>query len=186
MLKKMMLLAISVGALVAFAAPAVAQAQELYELEGKVHKPLAVGVEVTATSTNLITHTPLGTLECTKVTIHGIVAKNETNTAHISNNSITVEGCNTTITDPTVGTITILANKTGLAHSATFEADLSPTLTCHYAGNIPFTYAHDTDVLTVDSTTEQFTGSPANPCGNGRMTGSFTLETSNGVAVFME
>ncbi len=178
MLKKMTPLAISVGALIAFAAP-VAQGQELYELSGTTHVPLKVGVEVTATSVNMEAHTPLGTIKCAKVTIHGKVTKNEATTAHFGTNSVTVEGGNTAITSQAVGTITILANTTGQMDTATFKA-----FGCHYTGNVPFSYAHDTSVLTV--TGNALGGTPNPPCGDAKMTGNFTLETSNGVTILME
>jgi hypothetical protein len=188
MLKKMTLLAISVGALVAVAAPAMAQAQQLYELNGKQHVALVGSSDptkapkITATSTNLVTTTPLGSLTCTKVTIHGLVTKNTANEVEISNNVVTVEGCNHEITPATVGSITIVKSETlGVAHDATFVVDHG----CHFTGDIPFDYAHDTDVLTVTGS-NQLTGTPSSPCGTGSMTGSFTLETSDGTTVFME
>jgi hypothetical protein len=188
MLKKITLLAISVGALVAFAAPAVAQAQQLYELNVKQHVSLNNGAKVTATATDLTTHTVFGTLTCKLVTIHGEVLENNANTVRIGNNSVTVEGCNVPITNPSVGQITIVKAETvGIAHDATFVAHIPPPaeVTCHYTGDIPFSYAHDTDTLTVTGA-NQFTGTPNPPCGTGTMTGSFTLETSDGTTVFME
>jgi hypothetical protein len=180
MLKKMTLLAISVFALVAFAAPAVAQAQQLYQLKNGKHVALSTGVEVTATSTNLVTtETATGEkLECMLVTIHGTVSKNEAATAHISNNSVTVSGCNHSITDATIGTITIDAGTVGLGDGATFEVDGL----CHFSGNIPFSYLHDTNVLTIAGIDQLNSAA----CGTAQIAGSFKLETSNTMPVFIE
>jgi hypothetical protein len=80
MLKKLTLLAMSVGALLAFAAP-VAQATT-----GPLITNGAKGTStlITATSTNTITHTSAGTLECTTVdlTLHATENKNTTVHGH--------------------------------------------------------------------------------------------------------
>lgn len=173
MLKKMMLLALSVAALVAFAAPAMAQADELVDSEG----PLPIGAEVTATSTNLVTKSALGELKCTFVTIHAEVAENGPS-IHLNDLATTTAGCNVAITNPTAGTIT-LEGGTGLATGATFVAAGA----CDFAGNIPFSYATGTSSLTVTGTNQL---SAPSPCGTATMSGSFNLETSGGEAVTIE
>ncbi len=182
MLKKMTLLAMSVGALIAFAAPA-AQGQQLYELEGATHVPLKVGAGVTATSTNLKTATKFGNLECKKVIIHGVVAENNATKSRITvaKEQVTVEECNSPIVAPGLTEITIEAGGVGLGTGAVFTSSATG---CTFEGNIPFSYTTNTDVLTITGT-EQFTGTPDPACGKGTMTGSFTLETSNGTAVLI-
>jgi hypothetical protein len=170
MIKKMMLLAVSAAALVAFAVPAVAQASvELSDAEGT----LPIGAEVTATSHNLVTESPaLGTLECERVTIHGHVTENGPTSVHIAETGTETEGCTAPITNPSAGEITI--EEGGTAIGSTFLV----AGVCDFAGSIPFTYETNTDEITVTGS-EQFNGN----CGPGTMTGSFTLETENGAPV---
>ena len=76
MLKKLTLLAMSVAALVAFIAPAAAQATGplITNAEGG-----AAG-KITATSTNTVSETENGTLECTTVTLHLTATENANTT----------------------------------------------------------------------------------------------------------
>jgi hypothetical protein len=175
MIKKLMLLAMALSAMVAFAAPAVAQADELYEESG----PLSLGAEITLTSTNLKTVTPLGTLECEKVTIHGEVTQNGPTTITGKELSTALANCNKTITDPTAGTVS-LSGGTGSTTGTKFIAEGF----CTYTGSIPFSYETDSDVVTVTGK-EQLTGSPSFPCGKGTMSGSFTIETKDGTPVYI-
>jgi hypothetical protein len=188
MLKKMMLLAVAAGALVAFAAPTVAQATELKEGKTK----LAVGAKVTATSTNLVTTTAAGKLACALVTIHGNVTENGPS-AVIEPTSTTTSECHlitasngvthaVTITDPTVGTIKLTGGGASSA-TATFIADI-PTLgvECHFAGTVAFTYVSKSDTFSIPGSI--LTGSGATcPVSEGTIEGSFTLETSTGTPV---
>jgi len=170
MLKKMMLLALSACALVAFAIPAAAQAVQLTDEGETVPK----GTKVTATSTNLKTTTLAGTLECAKVTIHGTVLDPGPTQVVIGETVTTTEGCNALITNPTAGTITINSG-TGTATGASFTADLGGGVQCTIAGNLGFTYTSGTDVLNIPGSTL------TNSCGGtGNMHGSFTLETPEG------
>lgn len=172
MIKKMMLLALSVGALAAFAVPTVASAQLK---EGGV--ALKTGVEVTATSTNLETvATGLGTkLTCKLVTIHMKLVKNNAgaNGVEATNVATTTSECSSPITVANAGTIDLGAG-VGVATGATFLV----SGVCDFTGNIPFSYVSGTSTLTVTGTS-QFNGN----CGAGDMTGSFTLETSNGTPI---
>jgi hypothetical protein len=176
MIKKLAMLAMAVSALVAFAAPAMAQADQLYE-KGPLgeHIALKVGAEITLTSTNLKTESPLGTLTCTKVTIHGEVTENGPTTIKGKEKSTTVEGCNHTITDPTAGTVS-LGGGTGSTSGTKFVVDGL----CTFTGSIPFKYETNTDVVTVTGTKQL-----SSPCGSGTMTGTFTLETKDGTTVFI-
>jgi len=172
MIKKLAMLAMAIGALVAFAAPAIAQADELTE-EGV---PLEVGAEVTLTSTNLVTTSPLGTLTCKKVTIHGEVTENGPTTVKGREISTTVEGCNHTITDPTAGTLS-LSGGTGSTSGTKFVVDGL----CTFTGSIPFKYSAPTDEAIITGE-KQLTSA----CGPGTMTGTFTIETSDGTPVDIE
>lgn len=171
MIKKMMLLAMAVGALLAFAGPAMAQADVLSDSEGD----LPIGAEVTATSTDLVTEVPgLPTLECALVTIHGDVVANGP-VIEIEETETTVNGCNLPITNPASGDITI-GGGVGIASESTFVA----AGICHFTGNIPFSYETNSDTLTITGE-EQLTSA----CGNGTMSGSFTLETENEDPIFI-
>ena len=166
MIKKLTLLAMAITALVAFAAPAAAQAAEAKEGANK----LAIGSKITLTSTNLVTHSALGKLECAKVTIHGELTENGP-TVKGKENSTTIEGCNRTITDPTAGTVSLSGGK-GSTTGTKFVVEGF----CSFTGSIPFSYVSGTDVATITGS-NQLT-SPF--CGSATMTGSFTITTSNG------
>jgi hypothetical protein len=77
MLKKLTLLGMSVAALIAFAAPA-AQAANPLIVDSITKAPVT---KLTALSTNTITHTSAGTLECTTVHLKGHITVNTNNTA---------------------------------------------------------------------------------------------------------
>jgi hypothetical protein len=51
---------------------------------------------------------------------------------------------------------------------------------CDFAGNVPYTYETNNDVLTVAGTKQLFGN-----CGFNDMSGSFTLETNNGTPVYI-
>lgn len=181
-IKKMMLLALSVGALVAFAVPAVAQAAELKENGVK----LGLHSLVTATSTNLETTTAGGALFCAKTTIHGEItnAGGPGKEVRITPSSTTVESCEITgvgpvaVTNPSVGVIGF-AGGTGSAASATFIADIPQE--CHFAGAVGFTYVNGSSTFSVPGSVLAGTGSGCPP--EGTIAGSFSLETSNGTPV---
>jgi hypothetical protein len=170
MLKKMMLLAMAVGAIAAFAAPAMAQASvELSDSEGT----LPIGAEVTATSHNLVTFSPvLGTLTCERVTIHGDVTENGESSIHIEETNTETEGCSPApITIAESGDITIEEGGTGLAEESLFQVAGA----CNFEGSPGFAYETNTDEIEIAGEF-QFNGN----CGPGDMSGNFTLETSDG------
>jgi hypothetical protein len=175
MFKKTMLLALSAGAIIAFAAPAMAQADELVESGGTVH--LAKGAEITATSTNLATVLTPGpvTLTCTKVTVHGKLIKT-TNPITIGQTTTEVEGCNATITNPQVAEI-VLEGGIGEASGVSFTVDPPGGFPCTLGGMVELTYATNNDILSIPGST--LTGT----CGAGDISGNFTLETANGTAI---
>src|SRR5665811_668784 len=162
--KRLMLLLSAAVAVVAFSAPA-AQAQTLYEGTS----PSANDAEVTATSTNLVTVSPLGTLECELVTLHITITDNQSHPTTGTDAATTVSECNKNISTQTSGSPTLSTGGTGVAAGATFVVEAF----CDYSGNIPFSWESGSDVLTVTGE-EQFSSSF---CGKGTMTGTFTLET---------
>ena len=197
MLKKMMLLAMAVGAFAAFVAPSVASAQLLTDPIGK---PLKVGAKITATSTNLVTTTVLGDLTCGKVTIHAIVTENKgsTSAAQSELGGVTTENCDLLTTPSLVvdpATITEASANFHIAKAgvgttnATFIADLYanaqkhleniPFAVCHEEGTPGLTYVPGTDVLTVK-------GALSGPCGAAEIHGGFTLETMDGTPVIID
>jgi hypothetical protein len=185
-IKKMMLLATAVGALVALAAPA-AQAIELKEGT----KALKTGVEVTAKSTDLVTTTASGTLSCTLVTVHGTLLKNGP-AVEIGSTFTTTENCSlstptvhsATITQPSVGTISVVNQGVGSASAVTFIADIPDfALECHFAGTAGFTYVSGSSTLTVASASSVLTGSGTNCPTSGTLEGVFHLATSNGTGL---
>jgi hypothetical protein len=83
MVKKLMLLAMAVGALVAFAAPAMAQAN--VTLTNEAGEALESGEGITATGSDLETVTAAGTLFCNEVNLSGEVGSNGGATATAEN-----------------------------------------------------------------------------------------------------
>jgi hypothetical protein len=198
-IKRMLLLASMALAAVAFAAPSTAGAVVQLR-EGAT--PLAVGTGVTATSSNLITTTPNGTLECAKVTLHYSVATN--GASHVVLNPVvvpplthnaTAENCvlntgpggkfTTHITNSGTGPLTINTWGTGEA-DATFTSNITPpvNLHCTFKGKVFVQWSHvvNSDNVTVE-TTSKLTGEPAPPCPNGEMHGELTIERSTGQAL---
>lgn len=203
MLKKMMLLALSVGALLAFAAPA-AQANVALLENGAA---LEEGEGVTLTSENLVTTVGAGrTLQCKKVTFHFEVVTN--GPEHVvlgkvgggtGNNEGTTEGCTATIaglgtfpaviTDPTVpNEVTINTTGTG-TFTAQFTSDVAALglNNCTLEGNVHVQGTDNTDILHVGpSKLTRTAGSPENCSPEGSIAGSFTAETSNGTPVVID
>lgn len=201
MLKKMMLLAISVGVLVAFAAPAVAQANVyLYEIIEEEEVALANNAGVTATSTNLVTTLEGGgQLQCELVTLHLEVQTNGLNHVVLKQLGVaTTTNCNlntgtlfaATITDGTLGAgigqehkITINTWGTGTT-GAHFKADVPALgLECNLDGPVHVQGTNGTDILHVGPSA--LMGTPAPPCHNGTIEGTFTMETSDGTPVYL-
>lgn len=89
MLKKMMLLAMAVGALVAFAVPATASATAL-EQGGK---PLKPGAPIEATSTLMVGENGGGVVWCEPVTIQAELTKYEPGAAIITPKTMTWSNC---------------------------------------------------------------------------------------------
>ena len=189
MFKKLTLLAMAVGALVAFAAPAAANAQ-LLTSEGVA---VPVGTDITATSTNLQTTTEQGILECAKVTIHAKVTANTAETSAAESTAVTTEGCVTNVGFTTFPTniptasadLHLEGGGVGTA-LATFVAEIETpeaTLTCHFEGEPALGYESGTDVLGVRG---GMAGSGAGCAEAGEIHGEFTLETEGGEPVTID
>lgn len=193
MFKKITVLAISVGALVAFAVPAAAQAN-IQLTEGGT--ALSTGAKITATSTNLKTQTANGTLECAKVTLHFEVDANGPNQVVLDpEGQAGTEGCvlnvgiaklPTTITDGTV-LQNLTLNTTGAGTtSATFVSDVpAAELTCHFEGGVSAQAgASGTSILNVGPSI--LTGEGEGCPEEGTISGTFNAETANGTAVTID
>lgn len=200
-IKKMLLIAGMALAAVAFAVPAMAQAQEhgLTENGEFINATPEEPAEITATSEDLKTKTSLGTLECKKVTLHMLVTENTDEHVVVSPDKeapeATTEECvtsetlfgtlPTTITDGTVEEFTVNTWGTAEAHSS-FAADISViNSTCHLQGYVHLQAAeNDGDILNIGPS--ELTKGPGNEglCPEkGTMTGHFTLETADGTAI---
>lgn len=171
--KKLTMLAVTLGALLALAAPTMAQADQL--LEGGIE--VTSGSEITLTSTNFVMTSPIGTIICVAVTVHEEVTANGPTTITGKEKSTTVKECNHAITDPTVGSVDL-----GSGVGKTTSSKLVVDGICTYTGSIPFSYVTNSSTVTITGK-EQLTGSPSFPCGKATVTGNFSLETSSGVAI---
>lgn len=195
MLKKMMLLALSVGALVAFAAPAAAQANVRLTENGTA---LANGAEITATSTNLVTETVGGgTLICEKVTLHLEVVENGLTHVELKQlGAATTTNCTASGVLPATifnGGVTenITINTWGTSNTnATFLSkvyfDAEHTQLaqeCDYAGTFHIVPVGPSDTDTIKVTESPLT---APGCENAHIEGTFTLETSGGAEVTLD
>ena len=194
MLKKMMLLALSVGALMAFAVPTVAQADvQLTDVNGE---PVSGEITATALGTLVTTvnhPTPFPRLECGNVTLHMNVLTN--GLEHVELEQIgeaTTSGCalnlnGTTklpasITDGTVGALTIDTWGEGSATS-TFVSDVPAAglANCRLEGDVNVLATDGTDILDVEpSLLTKEEGSGEGCSNSGTIEGSFTLENNLG------
>jgi len=196
-LKKILLLVGSALALVAFAAPGAAQAHCLAE-EGVC---IANGKGVTLTSTNLVTHTALGTLTCEKVTLHYTVETNTNehlalepvNVGGVATTNATTQNCvlhtggSTGATHPVditaAGTDTVTYNTWGTAEAVSkYTAKVTFTgggsVTCTYAGSVHNQSTNGTSNVTIGPSTLN-----GGLCGNATIEGNGTVETSDGTAL---
>jgi hypothetical protein len=180
---------LSVGALVAFMAPAVAQANVV--LTNAAEEPVPTGTSVTATSANLQMVSTGATYKCEKVTLHFELTTN--GTEHVvlaptgaSTTNCSASGLPATITDPTVlEDLTINTWGTGEA-TAEFTSDvvfapLGIDLTnCHLEGKIHVQAAGGSSLNVGPSKLTNPGGSGAGCSEEGSMSGSFGIEDSNG------
>jgi len=161
MLKKMMLLTVSVCALVAVAAPAMAQAQQLYMKGPKgQHNPLPVGAKPLATTINnpglSISLNNWGTFSC-KPSVFGVVLENNAAISRMEGGSAYLKEC--ALKSMTIKEFTINEKEAGLMTNVSYVlAYPSYEPGCRYEGNIPFTYEHDTNTLTIVPGTILYSG----------------------------
>jgi len=197
MLKKMMLLAMAVVAVVAFAAPAMAQAEVVLTEE---NQPLEEGAEITATSTNLVTTFTGGSLQCSKVTFHFEVKTNGPEhvvLTTLNHTEGTTEGCNATATG--VGTVPATITDPTLAHevtintwgtataAASFKSD-APLLglsECSLAGTVHFQASGGSNIGVGPSGLTGGGGSAGCPT-SGTIEGTLALETADGTPIVLD
>jgi len=184
MSKKMTMFALAVGALIACALPAAANAQTLEE----GGTALAVGAEVTSTSTNFKITTGAGNIVCAKATYHAEVAANTEESGSTLQSApfggfvvtgCTVNGVPVTVTAPAIATVTFSGFKGGTT-GFTLITDIAG-LSCHFSG-VPGVTSFP---LGVDSFhLEGALVGTHLPCPAGAVVeGDFTLETSDGTPV---
>jgi hypothetical protein len=202
MLKKLTLLAISVGALLVIAAPA-AQATGPLITNGLGE----ASTRITAVSTNTITHTSAGTLECTTVDLKIHLTENANTTAN-GHGTGTWEGtpkvpthtghCGTssgTVTEVTTLTVSALhltkhgVETTGTA-SFSYTFDLRPSTgggliaECTMGGTVPVKKT-GADIINLNGEIKRTAGSAFCPAA-GTITGDFTLtDEETGLPVFI-
>jgi hypothetical protein len=180
MAKKFSLLLAAI-AVVAFAVPTFASAAEL--TDGGAALP--VGSELTGTSTDAETETPLGTLTCGKVTVGGRVTQNSGGTvAGVGNGESSTTSC---VIDPEKQGITIeniqltgisATSPTSGSASFSFKANV-PGLPegCVFSGTVPGTCSSGTDTLFVNGTGLEGTPSICGENGEVTFRGHFALTT---------
>jgi hypothetical protein len=201
-IKKMLLLAGMALAAIAFAAPAVAQAEITLTDNGE---PLPDGAKVTATSENLETHTANGSIQCEKVTLHFEVTTNghehvvlaplgEMSALNCSVNGVVP----ITMTDGTVTSdLTFDTWGTGEADATvTFDifpqGDPGPFLPCHFQtedppdgdGPLHLQATDGTDIIHLDGVLIE-TGTPG-CAAESDITGTFTMETTSGTPIIFD
>lgn len=184
MFKKTMLLAMAVGALVAFAAPALAQAEPILTSEGKGVEP---GEVVTATqdpTKHVVTQlkpVSLGQLTCEVIDLSLKVGENTTTTVTGSGTG-TATGCENlkqpvTITTINVSSIDLTANATGNA-SFTFQYDLGTLTNCEFSGTVNLTYGHKSNTVSLVSGNTLTGSGPIGCPTEGEITGGFVLDNA--------
>lgn len=187
--RKMLLVSSLALAVVAFAAPAAAQAK--VQLTAPANVPLPVGAPVTAHSTNLVTTVGANRLTCAEVMLHYKVTVNGPNHVvldPVNAHNATTAGCQihalgmtfpTTITEAGAEKLTINTWGTGET-KATFTSK-SIVNHCSYKGTIHAQGTNKTDLLHVKGKLTALQGG----CDEGIMHGKFTV-TSNGVPVIAD
>jgi hypothetical protein len=194
--KKMLLLAGMSLAAIAFAAPTVAQAT--IKLTEPAGTELLVGAKVTATSTDLVITTAIGTIACERVTLHyELVAKTANHfvlepvvVAPEPHNG-TFQKCHlitkidkvTHVAHVTGGTKQLTINTWGTGVTfGTFTANITNVAHCTYTGNVHIqAKSPGTDEVTIS--TSPLAGGL---CGPGEIEGTVTLETPNGTPITVD
>lgn len=187
MFKKLMLLAVSVTALVAFAVPAVAQGSAIItNAEGEAAQT------ITAFSSDTKSKTAGGTLFCNEIEMHIEISQNDTEKATGSGTgSAKHEGTQeceiveagakvVTVTQVSIPHIQINGNGTGSA-TFTYVYDIPGPTKCHFEGTAGITYTAPTNKIAISGT---LTGKKIEGAGNcsttGSIAGNFTVKDETG------
>jgi hypothetical protein len=188
MIKKLTLLAMAIGALVAFAVPAMASADvRLTDALGTVEVPS----DITGTSGNAQTVTANGTLVCEEVHVTATVTTNTEATVFASGKSATANKCKVlqtgtpVVITPTLENIHITTGGTKTA-SFKFVAHIGGVggPKCEYGGTVPVSYTSGSSSLHAEGT---LTGSSGvAPCNlTAAFSGDFALSNENGAVELM-
>lgn len=177
MVKKLTLLAMAIGALVALAAPSMAGAAQLTNGGEEL---LPTGTTISATSTNTVTKTTLGEIKCQHVEIHGIVAENGGSV------SVSMDGANDTATNCEIvglGKVAIDPTFEGLAASGsgpgTAAFTFNVTGLCTSTSGASEVTWNGTDVIHIKAAV-------GGSCGTGTLNGDFTVTDDEGNPVIVE
>lgn len=184
MLKKLIMLAVSVGALAALVVPASAGAAVLTAEEGV---PLGKGAEITVTGPTLKTTTSLGTIECEEVNLFGeltnVDAANDLTegkgTKEGKANGCTFQpgGQPATVSNISIGNIVSKRMEATANFSYTAVVPVGEgTITCEFATPkpSPLNMTTGTDIAHVAIELE------SELCGESEITGETTWETPGG------
>jgi len=195
-IKRMLMVLSMAMAVGAFSAPAVAQANVI--LTDPPGTKVPVGAGITATSTNFHMPTSIGTFTCKKVTLHYTLVTNGNN--HVVLNPVntpthngTTEGCEehtvfgsfaSTATNFGTGQLTINTWGTGVTPFTYTTTVPALNLHCTWTGNLHVRGTNGTDIAHAGPSS--VVGSGPNCPASGTVTGTFTLETSNGTPVTID
>lgn len=180
------------AAVAALAAPATAQADELVDGEGTA---VAIGADVTATSTNFEVFSPAFNIVCKLVTLHGEVKENGPEHVTIEKIAVTTQECTRLggpggvafITEPSLTKLTLFKGE-GVT-TTTFKFDV-PSLSffeCHQKGGIALAYAQGTNVIKFGQPPAKLEGSgPGNCPKEGLVLGEFSLEDKSGAPFIIQ
>ena len=187
-MKKLTLLAMAIGALLAFAIPAAASAATGQLTENGV--PLKTGATFLATSTNVTTTTEAGKLSCEKVTLDLIVSSNSSSGSAASGSGTSsgclLEGVNipVNITTITIKSITLSSTGGKATFSFTFDSEGAKLKDCTITGtNVPVTWTPGTDTVHIAGSV---VGSGSGCPTSGTIAGDFTLETADGTPLTID
>jgi hypothetical protein len=180
--RKMLVLVVATGALIALSAPGTAQAVQLAE-NGT---PLTVGADVTATSTNFKVTTAAGTLVCESTTLHSFVANNVASitlmpeAATMSSCSIAGAGLPVTVNEVVMGEIVLGAGAGSGEMTIKYEIPSLGVKNCHLAGGVLMSYELGSSIVKFLPTWKLSGKGPAGCATAGEPEGEFVLETMNG------
>jgi hypothetical protein len=191
MAKKFSLL-LAALALLAFAVPTMASAAKLTE-GGKLVEP---GTAILGTGSNVeLNSNLLGSIICEKITLKGTVTKNNGTEVEGSgeNKEPGTTNCKNGVKPVKVTSVNLkkLFVKSATEATGSFETTIDigkepeTVIECTFTGeNIPGSFVNETDTVSFNTTTFSVKGSAA--CGNAKLKGSFTLETTNGTPVILD